>query len=516
MSNYRKSRFCASIITVVVFGGVPLTQCFSRNYSGISSSRVSVIRTDQLASPRQQTSMFMVATEHVTNGEIAQESSSNKPITSVTSAPSKKSVSRYENKMAILLNLNAKCVTPAVIQTAREMIGSEHVFVTRTEEESHVVTRRIVELGYGLVVPTGGDGTLCSVINSVVAARDALQSRDGSGGGDDGAGMPLPKFAFLPLGTGNGMGSLVGPQIRGRRRTQKTLTLLTQLLSQQQRTATALPTIRVPMMELSAPNPEVNRKLCFFAGAGFDSLMLNDFRALKGWSVRRNVLKGLLGGVAGYCVALLVRTLPRCLLRGHQRLTCRITVPKPTAGGNDDNDDIPETYWIDPRRGDMATPVTSSQAPPPRDRASAFPQPIQPDHNLLFEGTTGIIAAGTSPYYGGGLRLFPFARIFPAHSTSSSTKRLQKNRNTLHLRLGRIHPLTGLVNLFQIFRGTYRERNMKVLDFVGNDFHVELSDPYPFQFSGEAVERPLSSFRFKAFDEAVEFVDFIEPRLVHG
>ena len=57
---------------------------------------------------------------------------------------------------------------------------------------------------------------------------------------------------------------------------------------------------------------------------------------------------------------------------------------------------------------------------------------------------------------------------------------------------------------------------MKCLDFVGKDFEVELSKPYPFQHSGEADRWPLKKFRLRVADEELEFVDFLKPRVVLG
>ena len=50
---------------------------------------------------------------------------------------------------------------------------------------------------------------------------------------------------------------------------------------------------------------------------------------------------------------------------------------------------------------------------------------------------------------------------------------------------------------------------MKCLDFVGKDFEVELSKPYPFQHSGEADRDPLQKFRLRVADEELEFVLFM-------
>jgi hypothetical protein len=127
----------------------------------------------------------------------------------------------------------------------------------------------------------------------------------------------------------------------------------------------------------------------------------------------------------------------------------------------------------------------------------------------LYSGTTGILAAGTSPYYGGGLRLFPFARM---------------TTDKMHLRLGRIHPWVGFINIPQIFAGSYRDKSdrLGVIDFIGADFEIEVSSQqntsdeesheedaekgFPFQHSGESMGY-VKRFRLRVVKEPVRFVE---------
>ena len=264
-----------------------------------------------------------------------------------------------------------------------------------------------------------------------------------------------------------------------------------------------MPLLKCPMVEVTRPesiNSTVpNSELCFFAGSGFDSLMLSDFNIIKRWSKRRvKPIRRFLGSVAGYSVALVTRTLPSCLIWGKHKLICRITIPKASASANASRATSTGTYWMDPRRGDTAIKVRPNNCQSNKD---LFLDDIGEDRQLLFEGTTGIVAAGATPYYGGGLKLFPFSRVQP---------------HGMHLRIGRINPFVGFLNIPWIFRGTYRHYNMKCLDFVGKDFEVELSKPYPFQHSGEADRWPLKKFRLRVADEELEFVDFLKPRVVLG
>jgi hypothetical protein len=218
-----------------------------------------------------------------------------------------------------------------------------------------------------------------------------------------------------------------------------------------------------------------NEKQC--NEAGFDSLMLNDFKEIKEWSQRRGILTRQLSSVFGYCVTLVIKTLPKAVLRSSHTVFVTVT-----------SNDIDTTYWIDHRRGDYVQPCTNA---------------------ILYNGTTGIIAGSTVPYYGGKLRLFPFARI-------SSDK--------LQLRIGRIHPIIGFFNIPKIFAGTYRDTSptrFGVLDFIGNDFTIHVSsvngnditNTFPLQHSGESIG-PVSSFRLRVLESPVRFLNLLPDRTV--
>lgn len=222
-------------------------------------------------------------------------------------------------KIACVLNLNARAVNEKFVHAAEEILGKENVFATGTKEDNDEAIKTIVERGYEYLVPGGGDGTLCTVINSLMEARKAQSTHNET--------KVLPKFAYLPLGTGNGMSMLVGPRMKGRTKVikmQKTLRKLKEIISEcEQNKDMTVPLLKCPMINVTRPkaanSTEQNSELCFFAGSGFDSLMLNDFNVIKRWSKRRvKPIRKFLGSVAGYCVALVTRTLPACLIWSKQ------------------------------------------------------------------------------------------------------------------------------------------------------------------------------------------------------
>lgn len=202
----------------------------------------------------------------------------------------------------------------------------------------------------------------------------------------------------------------------------------------------------------------------FFAGLGYDSLLLQDYKDMQDWTKASR--QGSTGfwqvattGVVGYTVAMFTRSLPKLLkLEDAKRLLrdVKITTKDPASG-----------YWIDHRRGDTMRPLVADSIPPTWENE-------EDEELLVYRGSAGIVATGTVPYYGGGLRLFPFARMTP---------------NGMHLRIGRdIHPLEGISRIPSIFEGSFRDKSgdrFRCLDFVGNQFTVEIYESYKYNNDDE-------------------------------
>jgi diacylglycerol kinase family enzyme len=407
--------------------------------------------------------------------------------------------------VAIVLNTNARSVTKSLIPLAQRVLGQDAVFLTTNAEEAQQAARELIQHNTSLVIPVGGDGTLSSLVNFMtkeVRANNPSMSMEE-------AMEELPVFGYIPMGTGNGVGSVVGckaplegssnPSLwkrifRRKRLKQEQFTNVLKLLRTvgeelhqgyaYDSLVDKVDRVNLPMMELttsgSTPQNGSSRgDLCFFAGVGFDSLLLADFKDLKAWSQRRQILPGALGSVAGYCVALVCKTLPKCIQRNAHQVQVTISSRDP------------DTLWVDHRRGDVVQALENS---------------------LVYNGTAGIVAAGTSPFYGGGLRLFPFARLSPSK---------------MHLRVGRIHPLTGFFNIPRIFAGSYRDlgdQSFGCLDFLGDDFDISVQEQtqvkvngkrvgYPLQHSGESIGS-YEAFRLKVVKTPLKFVTFLKKRIV--
>lgn len=392
--------------------------------------------------------------------------------------------------MAIFLNVNARGVTSKLVHAfEQEVANSKNIrlYTTKTLEEARMAIEEIASSSKPpkMIVPIGGDGTLCTVLQHY---HDCLEGK-----------AKLPMFGYIPMGTGNAVGSVVGTHTSSHRKRRKRDLLFQS--SQSKVIHTLQDMIQIAQdMEENGKNNKNNKMVydivdlpllnvtsttatssssyvTFFAGLGFDSLLLQDYQNLQRWTKRNFPAsqKTFFSGVWGYCVALFTRTLPKCsnLKRAAHKVKVHVTTSTPS-------------FWIDHRRGDVI-------------------RPVEEDTRTLYRGTAGIIAASTVPYYGGGLRAFPFSRLY--------TDKMQ-------LRIGRIHPLRGVANLPSIFSGSYRDKrpnDFGVLDFVGKDFTVQvLSDAHPLQQAGESVG-PCQKVKFELLpsEYSVRFVTLIPPRLVY-
>lgn len=344
-----------------------------------------------------------------------------------------------ERRVCAMLSLNARGVSRKAVRAAEAALGAEHVFATGSLDEAEVAAKTIVDRGYGYVVAGGGDGTLSSTIRFLRAAHAGRLDA-------------LPAIAALPLGTGNAVSRYaLGAGYRrwcGARGVARACAEL--------RTRAEVRTLRVPVIEVDSG------ELCFIAGQGYDAFILDDYERLVR-QVRGTPLSKPLASVFGYFVATALRTLPG-YLRGERHMRVRVSSPA--------------AAWVDARRGDAALPVS--------DRGGG---------DVLYEGAATIVAGGTTPFYGGGLRLFPFARSDP-------------KGDLLHLRVATMSPWKFSRHPLAVFSGTYRAPD-EAFDFLGSEFTVQLLDgnTYPFQHSGDAMGK-RNSFTLKVAGD-VELVDFL-------
>ena len=347
------------------------------------------------------------------------------------------------SRVAVLLNKNARKVTDDVVRSAARVVGSDHVFVSRSLDEAEAMSRQIVQRGYGTVVCGGGDGTLSRAVNLVyryVEEANAWRMERYRRFGEAQNLIANPRFAFLKLGTGNGMSTVVGSG----------------------HPLDDLKTIAnyVPGRTHSIPLIEMDGERFFFGGVGYDSQILDDYNHLKA-RAKNWLLKALMQNVTGYLAALLLRTAPRVVFGTGERLEGRVVT-------------VGRAYYIDPRRGDSVVEIEPG--------------------TTLFEGRAGIISAGTTPFFGYGFRMFPFAQMMPG---------------MMHLRVATTGPIRGLTNIGALWQGSFRHPS-SVWDFFVENVKVELERPFPFQHSGDA-QGLRDRLDFKIADDCLELVDLYRP-----
>ena len=73
--------------------------------------------------------------------------------------PRKRGSSASVSTVAVVLNKNARGVTPRMIRRVSELLDGRDVFVSESREHCRSIAEQIVATGYQTVLFGGGDGT---------------------------------------------------------------------------------------------------------------------------------------------------------------------------------------------------------------------------------------------------------------------------------------------------------------------------------------------------------------------
>jgi diacylglycerol kinase family enzyme len=251
-------------------------------------------------------------------------------------------------------------------------------------------------------------------------------------------GRPLPRFGILALGTGNAVAGLVGTTSRS------FLPDLHRFVHGQ-----AQATRRLDLVDCEGHHTP-------FAGAGADAALINDYNWLK-TRLRDTPLRALGMGPAGFSLAAALRTAPRQLWE--PRSSCEIV----NAGG--------PAWRLDADGKRVGEPIAPGA--------------------LLHAGPCLMAAASTVPFYGLGMRFFPFAGEIPG---------------TMHLRVAsRIPVPVALLNLPRIWSGAFRHAGLH--DFQAERVELRFDRPTPLQIGGDA-EGLRETVTMGVVPEPIEIVDF--------
>lgn len=186
-------------------------------------------------------------------------------------------------RIAVVVNGNAKGVDDEVIASVDQILRGGDLFVSKSLDEAREIARLLVARGYGTVLTGGGDGTFTVMVSEVVrAARRANR--------------PLPRFGLLKLGTGNALAWVVGAgQIGGNWAAD---------IRRLHEDAGSRPIRLIEVDGFTAP----------FCGFGADAEVLLDYQWWKE-RVAHTPLERLGTGALGYACAAIGRSLPGFVVR---------------------------------------------------------------------------------------------------------------------------------------------------------------------------------------------------------
>jgi diacylglycerol kinase family enzyme len=249
------------------------------------------------------------------------------------------------DRVAVVVNGNAKQVTAELVETLDQIVQSGDLFVSRSLEEGRDIARTIVERGYPTVLTGGGDGTFVQMVSWVIHFAEEQ-------------GRPFPRFGLLKLGTGNALAWVLGAQNpRGRGVVADLARLRREGGSRQLRLL------------------ELEDQLTPFAGLGADAIALSHYNATREVFYKSRWLRYVASGPVVYTASLLGRTVPHYLV-------------KPTIRVRIVNQGAPAI-----RIGQDDRPVG---------------KPIEKGETI-YAGPIRLLAFSTIPYWGLGARIFPYA-----------------------------------------------------------------------------------------------------------
>jgi diacylglycerol kinase family enzyme len=263
---------------------------------------------------------------------------------------------------------------------------------------------------------------------------------------------PVPRFGVLALGTGNAVAEVVGARAAAP----------AEHLASYARGGVE----RVRRLDLLT----CEGRRTPFAGVGVDAAVLNDYASLKD-RFHGTLLGSVTSGLTGYAVAGALRSAPRFLLE-RRPAYCEIVNLGRAA------------YRLDAGGRQAGAAIGHGE--------------------LIYAGPCMMAAAGTVPFYGFGLRAFPFADTRPG---------------MLQLRVITELSVPSLLwNLPRIWSGEFAHPGL--LDFHAERVSVQFERPMPLQVGGDA-EGWRDAVTFAMAPRPLELVDFTPapaprgPHLVH-
>ncbi len=248
-----------------------------------------------------------------------------------------------------------------------------------------------------------------------------------------------PRFGVLALGTGNAVAEMVGATPR--RHAED----LARYLSGEVKGSRRLDLVTCEGRRTP------------FAGVGTDAAVLNDYIWLKE-RLAGTPIQGLGLGLTGYGLAAALRSAPRALMERRPSYCEIVNTGRPA--------------WRLDGRGRRVGPAVGHG-------------------ELLYAGPCMLAAASTVPYYGLGLKAFPYA------GQAGGLMQLRVMTD--------VGVPTILMNLHRIWSGEFAHEGL--LDFHADQVSLRFERPMPLQVGGDA-EGWHDEVAFGMASDAVEIVDF--------
>ena len=193
-------------------------------------------------------------------------------------------MSHKADRVAVVLNGNARQVTDELVESFDQLVGSGDLFLSKSLDEAHRVALEIVDAGYPVVLTGGGDGTFVQMVTAITKeARSRSQEP--------------PCFGLLKLGTGNSLAWTLGAG------------------TSREGVFADLARLRHDSAHRDFRLIEVQGLLTPFAGAGFDALGLKHFHDVR--SLVRHVpwVGKRASGAVSYAISIPALTIPKLALR---------------------------------------------------------------------------------------------------------------------------------------------------------------------------------------------------------
>ena len=332
--------------------------------------------------------------------------------------------------IALWFNLRAKRVNTETVDRFRQALPDATIYATQTLEEAREAAKKLGAEKPDLLLCGGGDGTIVRMLNFL---REAGVS-------------PFPRMGLMKLGTGNAWPlECNAPAWKA----------MLPKLSSMYRDA---PTTRFALID-------VEDTLTHFIGAGWDAMMLNDYkRNLERRSTQpfaSRISRKIHTGLFGYLYTI-----------------ARITVPEQAAT----NERYGRAQVTLENMGTECFTLDRNQ------------QPLALSANLkqLYTGPLAVVAVSTISQWGAGFKAPPHARLVPGF---------------LNVRFFDDEPLNALLMAPKLWAGAIGDRRMT--DFFVTKGRVKFSRPQNFQIGGDVMDA-CEAIDFKMASEYVDAIDWAQ------